>query len=127
MSTIEPSIKIVRSGEKLISIMVVMPIRVEETFDGYLRIYMPLFHTQTWAKDESDVEQAVEDTIIDYCKDAEKFGLGLEKELLEMGWDFKDDKAKEPVLEFEIKNIGNALDRLLGVSKRRFSKNMELT
>lgn len=60
MSTIEPSIKIVRNGAQLVSIEVVMPIRIEKSFDGSLKVRMPLFHTQTWARDEADVEIAVE-------------------------------------------------------------------
>jgi hypothetical protein len=63
-----------------------MPVRVEKSFDGYLRVYIPLFHTQTWAKDESDVEKAIEEFVIDFCKEAEKSGEGFEKELQEIGW-----------------------------------------
>lgn len=88
---------------------------------------MPLFHTQTWARDEADVEIAVEQSVKSFCKVAEKFGQGLEKELQAMGWIIINDKTNEPAMEFDIRNIDAALNQILRTSKRSFNKNLELT
>lgn len=127
MSTIETSIKIVRNEGKLISVAVVMPIRVEKNTDGNFSVYMPLFYSEALAKDESDVEKVVEESVIDYCRDAEEFGPGLETELQELGWEIIDDKANEPAFEFYIRNVVATLDPLSKYKMRSFNKNLELT
>jgi hypothetical protein len=127
MSTIESSIKIVRNEGKLVSFAVIMPIEVDESTDGNFRIYMPLFYSEAVAKDESDVEKAVEEFVIDYCRDAEESGPGIETELQELGWVIIDDKANESAFEFYIKDVVALLDPLLIYKMRSFNKNLELT
>jgi hypothetical protein len=104
-----------------------MPIRVEKNADGNFRVYMPLFYTETVAKNESDVEKAVEESVLDYCRDAEEFGPGIETELQEQGWVIIDDKANEPAFEFYIRNVVATLAPLLKYKMRSFNKNLELT
>lgn len=85
MNTVEANIKISRVG-KLTTVSVQMPIWTKESDYGNLIISLPLLGIETIAKDQDDTEKAIEEAITSFCKVADKFGQGIEKELLTLGW-----------------------------------------
>jgi hypothetical protein len=81
---IEANIEITRNGEKL-AISVLMPVRNRLTDHGNLFVELPLLGINTIAKDENDIDKAVEEAIMSFCVAANKFGQGIEKELQALG------------------------------------------
>ena len=127
MSTIEPIIKIARTAGKLTSIAVVMPVKSEWSFDGYLKIHIPLFDSISWAKDETGIEKAVETDIILFCKVAEKHGRGIEKELQSLGWVIVDESSTELVLKYNINKADHARRQILRTGQNHINKRLQLT
>ena len=52
----------------------------------------------------------MKELVIDYCRDAEESGPGIETELQELGWIIIDDKANESAFEFYIRDVVAMLD-----------------
>jgi len=90
MNNLETNIEIFRRGNKIEAISVLMPIWNKLSDHGNLIINLPLLGIETIAKDENDADKAIEEAIISFCIVAEKFGQGIEKELISLGWSFEE-------------------------------------
>jgi len=127
MRIIEPSIIIGRTGDKLTSISVAMPVKVERSFDGSLKVNLPLFGTHSWANDENGVEKAVEAEVILFCRGAEKFGDGIEKELQYLGWKMVSVKDEVRVFAYRVSNTDVRLAGMLRKDPNHFNRRLEIT
>jgi hypothetical protein len=101
----EANIDIMRKGNKLSSVSVVMPIWDKQGQDDVLVIEIPLLGMKTFAKDENDAEVAVQESIELFCLNAEKFGKGLESELKILGWSFNNQDTEFTSMSFNSKNV----------------------
>ena len=111
--TVSGDIEIKRIKGKLSAISVVMPIWDRTIEDGYLSVSIPLFAISTFAKDESDVDQAVREAIISFCVNAEKFGNGLERELRVLGWSCGETKENMTTLSFEVSQRNQIFEQVM--------------
>jgi hypothetical protein len=129
MNTTEANIKITRNGDKTSSVSVFMPIWNKQSDQGHLLVKLPLLGIETIAKDEKDAEKAIEEAITSFCTIAEKFGQGLEKELMSLGWTAVDGKTGEPVLGYAISDESDAdalLERLMQTGENYVNPNLEI-
>ncbi len=102
MNTTEANIKITRSGDEITSISVFMPIWSKNSNHENLLIQIPLLGIETIALNEFDSEKAIEEAIISFCIVSEKFGQGVEKELICLGWTMTDQETGEPILGYTV-------------------------
>lgn len=87
MNITEANIEITRTGIKLASISISMPVWSKKSeFDENILVKLPLLDIDTIAKNELDTEIAIKEAIQSFCIAAEKFGQGIEKELQALGW-----------------------------------------
>jgi hypothetical protein len=129
MNTTEANIKITRNGGKIDSISVSMPIWNKQSDHGNLLVKLPLLGIETIAKDEKDAEKAIEEAITSFCVVAEKFGQGVEKELLSLGWTAIDGKTGEPILGYTISDKSDAdamLERLMQTGDNYANQHLEI-
>ena len=113
MNTIEANIEITRTGDKLVSISVSMPVWSKESeFDGNIHVQLPLLNIDTIVSDEKDAEFAIKEAIQSFCIASEKFGEGVEKELQALGWKQVDQDGNH-ILGFCVSETDELLDRLL--------------
>lgn len=129
MNTTEANIKITRNGGKIDSISVLMPIWNKQSNQGNLLVKLPLLGIDTIAKDEKDAEKAIEEAIISFCIVSEKFGQGVEKELLSLGWTAINGETGEPVLGYTISDETDAdamLERLMQTGDNYVNQHLEI-
>lgn len=129
MNTTEANIKITRTSGKIDSLSVSMPIWNKQSNHGNLLVKLPLLGIETIAKDEKDAEKAIEEAITSFCVVAEKFGQGVEKELLSLGWTAIDGKTGEPILGYTISDKSDAdamLERLMQTGDNYANQHLEI-
>ena len=129
MKTNEANIKISRNENKITSIAVFMPIWTKQSDQGNLLVQLPLLGINTIAKDEKDAEIAIEEAIASFCIVAEKFGQGVEKELISLGWTAIDSKTKEPVLGYTVSDENDdaaMLERLMETGENYTNEHLEI-
>jgi len=129
MNTTEANIKITRKGGKIDSISVFMPIWNKQSDHGNLLVKLPLLGIETIAKDEKDAEKAIEEAIASFCVVSEKFGQGVEKELILLGWTAIDGETGEPVLGYTISDQFDAdaiLERLMQTGDNYVNQHLEI-
>jgi len=102
MKTTEANIEIIRSNGLLQSVSIVMPTWNRVSDAGHVNIDVPFLGMKTVARDESDADEAVKELIQCFCISSEKFGQGLEKELMTLGWIYAGKVKENPLLTFEI-------------------------
>jgi hypothetical protein len=87
MNTNEPLIEITRTDNILSSVKVIMPTWNELRDDNKTYCKIPLLGgLNTYAMNDNDAQIAVKEAIHCFCIAAEKFGQGLENELIMLGW-----------------------------------------
>lgn len=87
--------KISRRGGELVGVSIIMPTWLEKRENGSFCVKLPLLgDIQSYAESEEDVTVAVNEVVELFCRAAEKFGKGLEKELELLGWVQSLPKAK---------------------------------
>ena len=111
MKTAEGNIEIKRKDGILCSISVIMPIWNKLLDDSTISVDVPLFGLKTFAKNEEDVDVAVEEAIKCFCIASEKFGQGLEKELQTIGWTFENEK--DDLLSFIIDSDNSVFEQVM--------------
>lgn len=129
MNTTEANIKITRNKGMIDSISVFMPIWNKQSDHGNLLVKLPLLGIETIAKDEIDAEKAIEEAITSFCVVAEKFGQGVEKELLSLGWTAIHGETGEPVLGYTISHESTAdamLERLMQTGDSYVNQHLEI-
>ena len=126
MNTTEANIKITRSGDKLTSISVFMPIWNKMSDHGNLLVQLPLLGIDTIAKDEIDAEKAIEEAIASFCFVSEHFGQGLEKELQALGWIAIDGETGEPLLGYSVSDTDVMLERLMQTGENYVNPHLEV-
>lgn len=93
MTTLEANIDITRAPNGILkSVSLALPVWTKESEDGFLSVNIPILGIKTFAKDESDVDSAINEAITLFCQNAEDFGNGLENELKLAGWNSSDRK-----------------------------------
>ncbi|MBS1743952.1 MAG: hypothetical protein JST81_13040 [Bacteroidetes bacterium] len=126
MNTIEANIEITRTGDKLVSISVSMPVWSKESeFDGNIHVQLPLLNIDTIASDEKDAEFAIKEAIQSFCIASEKFGEGVEKELQALGWKQVDQDGNH-ILGFCVSETDELLDRLLQTGDNYINPKLEI-
>ncbi len=129
MNTTEANIKITRIGTKIVSLSVFMPIWNKHSDHGNLLVQIPLLGIDTIAKDENDAEKAIEEAITSFCIVAEKFGQGVEKELLSLGWTAIDGETGEPMLGYTVSDNSDTdimLERLMQTGDNYVNQHLEI-
>lgn len=122
----EATIDILREEGQLRSVSVVMPIWDKVEGDQSIIIEIPLFGTKTFVFDDIDANQAIDDAIKFFCKNSEKFGKGLEYELLALGWDFCDSfEENKTTMSFTIPSKDTVLEQIMNTGEKQ-AKVLEL-
>lgn len=126
MNITEANIEITRTGIKLASISISMPVWSKKSeFDENILVKLPLLDIDTIAKNELDTEIAIKEAIQSFCIAAEKFGQGIEKELQALGWK-RVDQNGNPVLGFCVSETDKLLDRLLQTGDNYINPNLKI-
>jgi hypothetical protein len=98
----EPIIEVIRNSGKLTSIKVIMPTWNELGEDNKVYTKMPMLGgLVTYSLNELDSDLAVKEAIQCFCSAAEKFGIGLEKELQSLGWKIVSENENHIVLSIQ--------------------------
>ncbi len=129
MSTTEANIKITRINGIIDCISVFMPIWNKISDHENLLVKLPLLGIETIAKNEKDAEKAIEEAIISFCIVSEKFGQGVEKELLSLGWSAIDGDTGEPILGYTISDKSDTdamLERLMQTGDNYVNQHLEI-
>jgi hypothetical protein len=126
MNTVGANIEITRTGNKLVSISVSMPVWSKQSeFDGNIHVKLPLLDIDTIAKNEQDAEFAIKEAIQSFCIASEKFGEGIEKELQALGWKQVDQNGNH-VLGFCVSETDELLERLLQTGDNYVNPKLEI-
>ena len=123
--TVSGNIEIKRVKGKLDTVSVVMPIWDKTIEDGFLSINIPLFAISTFAKNESDIDQAVREAITLFCTNAEKFGNGLESELRILGWNSGETKNNMTTLSFEVSQRNQVFGQVMQTGEQ-FAEKLDI-
>jgi len=124
--TTSGSIEIKRSKGKLDTITVVMPIWDKTIEDGFLSINIPLFAVSTFAKDVSDIDEAVREAITLFCVNSEKFGKGLENDLRVLGWNHGKTIKELTTLTFEVSQKNQVFGQVMQTGEQ-FAEKLDIT
>ncbi|GAB1856699.1 hypothetical protein MHTCC0001_15340 [Flavobacteriaceae bacterium MHTCC 0001] len=125
MTISEANIDILRIDGNLDSISVAMPVWDKLSNDGLLSIDIPLFGIKTFAIDDNDAKKAIEDSVRLFCLSAEKFGRGLEFELLNMGWKITSDTKGIVSMSFEVSETNTVIEQIMHTGEQ-FAQKLEL-
>lgn len=124
MSKQEANIDIVRKDGRLHLVSIALPIWAKIKEDGFLSVDIPMLNIITTAKNEDDVEVALNEALTLFCLNSEKFGSGLENELKIAGWSFtqlSDNKSSlcwgthDDVID-RIMSTGDDISQILEIS-----------
>ena len=126
MGTNEANIKITRSGDKISSISVSMPIWTKVSEQNNILIILPLLCIETIAENEADSEKAIEEAIISFCIVSERFGQGVEKELIVLGWVTVENEAGDDLLGYNIEDNDSLIERLIQTGDNYTNANLEI-
>ena len=108
----EANITIKLEADGKTSVAVLMPVWVKTTEYGTLKISLPLLGLDTYAKNEEDADNAIDEAIIAFCVMAKKYGQGVQKELQSLGWQLMDDSGQQPALGYCVSDTDSLLERL---------------
>lgn len=64
-----------------------MPVWKQKRDDGKTYITIPLLNIETYGIGEDDCDLAINEAFQLFCISSEKHGVGIEKELREIGWE----------------------------------------
>ena len=126
MGTNEANIKITRSGDKISSISVSMPIWTKVSEQNNILIILPLLGIETIAENEADSEKAIEEAIISFCIVSERFGQGVEKELIVLGWVTVENEVGDDLLGYNIEDGDSLIERLIQTGDNYTNANLEI-
>jgi len=94
MKNNEATIDIKRDSHgRLVSLSAVMPVWQNECDDDSIKIRIPFLGIKLFAFDDMDHDTLIHDAIKGFSISCEKFGLGLETELIGMGWEQQNDSS----------------------------------
>lgn len=122
MENVESNIKIVRDNGK-VSVSIEIPIWNKTLKDGNISILIPFLRIETIAANEKDAESAINEAICSFCIVSDKFGMGIEKELQELGWRLILNNDGDPVWGF---SIAEPLDAILRTGDSFVNPHLEL-
>tara|TARA_R110002072_G_scaffold303042_1_gene491769 strand:- start:4795 stop:5175 length:381 start_codon:yes stop_codon:yes gene_type:complete len=125
MTSNEANIDIVRKGTTLNTVSIAMPVWDKPSNDGFISIDIPLFGIKTFAKNDDDANTAIEESIRLFCLSAEKFGRGLEFELVNMGWTITSDANGLTCLSFTIPETSTVIEQIMHTGDQ-FAKKLEI-
>lgn len=126
METNEANIKVTRSGDKISSISVSMPIWTKNSEQGNLIIKLPLLGIETISKNEADSEKAIEEALISFCVVSERFGQGIESELMTLGWTSVKSETGETLLGYNVEDDDSLIERLIQTGDNYTNTNLEI-
>lgn len=122
MKITEANIEINRKDGKLTSVSVAMPIWDKVGNDDFLSINIPLFGMKTFAKNELDAENAINEALTLFCINSEKFGKGLENELKLIGWGFNEQKQDFTSMTYSVANSNSIIDQIMQTGEQVVQK-----
>jgi hypothetical protein len=123
----EAEIKIIRtSSGKITAVSVLMPVWSKQCGEGHLNIKIPLLRIDTVALDDNDAEKAIEEAIVSFCIVAEKFGRGVEEELIALGWHSMSAEANEPIIGYNLPNRNEVLDDIMRTGENYVNEHLEI-
>jgi hypothetical protein len=113
MNTLEANIEITRQDGHLSSVSVVMPSWNKIGDDNVIVVDLPLFGLKTFAASDNDIDVAIEEAIKGFCLIAEKFGKGLDAELLALGWTAIQNENEHISLDFNIPDDNSVFEQIM--------------
>ena len=113
MNTTEANIEIKRNNGKLSSVSAIMPTWSKVEDDGNLSVNIPLFGIRTFAKNSSDTDIATKEAITCFCIASEKFGRGLETELIFLGWEIMEDSSNKVTLNYSVESKDFIMEQIM--------------
>lgn len=125
MNTTEANIEIIRHGETLSSVSVIMPRWIKAEYDNTLSVNIPFFGIKTFAKDEEDSEIAIEEAIKCFCLAAERFGQGVEAELQTLGWNRIKEENEHSLLSYSVPDTNVVLEQIMQTGEQ-YAHNLEI-
>lgn len=124
MKTIGGNIEITKQSG-ITSISAIMPTWNKVEDDNTLSINIPLFGLKTIAIDEEDAETAISEAIQCFCIAAEKFGQGVEAELMTLGWECVKTKNKS-TLTYSIESKNFVLEQIMQTGEQHAFTNIAI-
>lgn len=125
MTPNEANIDIIRRDNNLVTVSVAMPVWDKPSNDGFISIDIPMFGIKTFAESDKDANSAIEESIRLFCMSAEKFGRGLEFELVNMGWNITSDKDGLTCMSFSIPETFTVIEQIMHTGDQ-FAKRLEI-
>lgn len=102
MKNNEATIDIKRDAHgRLVSVSAMMPVWENENDDNSVTVRLPFLGLKFFAFDGLNPDQLIHDAMKGFFASCEKFGLGLDTELIGMGWEKQNDSS----LTFTIDNF----------------------
>ena len=125
MITSEANIEITRHDGVLHSISAVMPVWNKTGEDDIIAVNIPLFGMKTFATDEADVDIAIEEAIKCFCIASEKFGNGLNQELVDLGWTAVENEKERISLDYNIPDDNFVFEQLMQTGEQYAHADLE--
>ncbi|MBU3664002.1 MAG: hypothetical protein FGM41_12510 [Bacteroidetes bacterium] len=102
----EASVEISRDESgTLLGLKLFMPVWVAPRLDGTFDVKLPLLAISIDAFSEDDIDVAIKEVTLAFAKSAEKFGNGLEKEIIALGWKHDKGKSHKNLFSVTSKNL----------------------
>lgn len=95
MKVTDSAIELTIKNHKVSEAKAILPIWVRKGDDKKHYINIPMLGLQTYADTEEDIEEAVNEAFIIFCKAADEHGLGIDSELEFIGWKKSDENLFE--------------------------------
>lgn len=113
MRNTEANIEITRKNGVLHSVSVIMPTWNKFDLDNNIFfVDIPMLGIKTFAKDENDSVKAIHEAVKCFSIAAEKFGKGLDQELVDYGWSKVLENAHSS-LNFNIDSNDEVIEQIM--------------
>lgn len=113
MKTSEGNIRVSKISEGILSVSVMMPKWEKTNIEDLILINLPLLGLETIAVNEEDIDTAIDEAIESFCHQSERFGRGLVKELISLGWKTQIESESDTVLVFEMSSNKNTVKDII--------------
>jgi hypothetical protein len=124
--TNEANIEIIKHGETLVSISVVMPVWSKIQDDGTIAVNIPLFGLKTFASDENDAIIAISEAIKCFCIASEKFGQGINAELKTLGWVSVNQNEEVSSFDFNVADDDIVFEQIMQTGEQFVEHNLSI-
>ncbi|RZJ99472.1 MAG: hypothetical protein EOO43_26265 [Flavobacterium sp.] len=109
-----------------ITIAAMMPSWDKRNLDNEIIVDLPLLNIQTNAYNEDDAIIAREEVLKCFFIAAERFGNGIEEELIPLGWNIVKSDGKNTQLEFNVPENDAVFVRMFETGEEYVTPNLEI-